>query len=361
MRYIAMVFSFLFLGAHTASAHVAYVVPASSLANKGGIDFAFFFSPLQNINYYVIVLCTFLMIVAIYYLGHHIPLLIKEFAHIKRRLINYGPLVPWILRLGLGILFIGAAFHHVFISPIMSDIGNLAPYELVIGFSLLVGFLITPSILAIIGFYLVALFHDGYILGNLEVLGSAIALFLLADGRPGFDDIAGAPTLIRAKFAKYVPLVLRITLGSAFIFLAFYEKIFNPHYFTSVVENYHLTSVIPVSAAMWTFSVGMIELLVGLFILFGFKTRITSVVAFFVVTTTFFFFKEDIYSHVSIFAVLSVLFITGGGKYSIDEHIEHSLLPKPTTQVRRKIASTTSKSSTKKVVKKTTARKTKTQ
>jgi uncharacterized membrane protein YphA (DoxX/SURF4 family) len=334
MRYIAPIFSFLslglvgllsfFTGARSASAHVAYVVSQDSLVCAKGTDFHFLLSPFGQVNYLVMMVCVCLMIGAIYYLAHHIPLAVDELAFVKRRLMSYQDLVPWILRLGLGILFMGAALHNTFISPITPDIGHLAGYELILGFLLLLGFMVTPVLLVMIAFYFISLLQNGYAFGGMEVLGSAIALLLLANSRPGFDDIVGIPTLLRNKLSKYVPLILRITLGGSFIFLAFYEKLFNPHFFEVVVTKYHLTTVVPVSPAMWVLAVGLIELMVGIFILFGFKTRITAAIAFFVVTSTFFFFKEDVYSHVSIFAVLSALFITGGGHWSIDEHLEYS-------------------------------------
>ncbi len=334
MRYIAFIFSLLIIGARTASAHVAYVLPTETLSTTNGTDFSFLLSPLKSTDNLMIMVSTVMILGALYYLAHHIPRAVKEFDYAKKRLSDYQNLIPWILRLGLGILFMGAALHHAFVSPILSDVGGLASYEFVIGFLLLAGFMIAPALVAIIAYYLVSLTYSGYMLGSLEVLGSAIALFLLADGRPGIDDIFGIPTLFRNRMAKFVPLVLRIALGGSFIFLAFYEKIFNPHFFSSVVDTYNLTFIIPVSSAMWTLSVGIVELIIGLFILTGFKTRFTSAVAFFVVVMTFFFFKEDVYSHVTIFAVLSALFITGGGHWSLDEHFAH----KPAVQASRKIA-----------------------
>ncbi|MBP7831921.1 MAG: DoxX family protein [Candidatus Pacebacteria bacterium] len=323
MRYIALAFSFLFLGARSASAHVGYVVETETLKSIGGTDFSFLFSPFHDINNVMIMLCVILMIGALYYLGHHIPAFIHELTFIKKQIVSYKDYAPWILRLGLGIMLMGAGIHGVLISPIAPTVVSVAALELIIGFCLLLGFLITPSLLIVIGFYLAGLLNNGYLFGSLEVIGSAIALFLLADSRPSFDHIVGIPMLMRNKLAEYAPIVLRIALGGAFVFLAFYEKIFNPHYFESVVESFNLLSVMPVSAAMWTLSVGIIELIVGLFLIFGFKTRITSAIAFFVFTATFFFFGEKVYSHVSIFAGLSALFILGGGIWSVDEYLEN--------------------------------------
>jgi uncharacterized membrane protein YphA (DoxX/SURF4 family) len=102
------------------------------------------------------------------------------------------------------------------------------------------------------------------------------------------------------------------------MFLAVYEKFLNPHLSEIVVYNYHLTSIIPVISEMWVLSAGIIEFLVGLFLFLGFKTRLTSAIAFIVFSLSFFYFGEEVYSHVTLFSVLSVLFVTGGVKLSID-------------------------------------------
>ena len=128
--------------------------------------------------------------------------------------------------------------------------------------------------------------------------------------------------VVSEKLGKlYVP-ILSISIGLALTFLEVYEKILNPHASELVVAKYNLTSAIAVSPEMWVFSVGVIELVVGLFLLIGFKTRLTSAIAFAVLVVTFFYFKEDIFSHVTLFGSLSVLFITGGGIWSIDKYLE---------------------------------------
>ncbi len=353
---IGICISIFSLLAHRASAHVAYVTPPDTLVRTAGIDFHFLLSPLGNINYGILLVSFLLLIGSAYYLGHHIPLFIQEFAFIKKRLQTYSSSVPWILRLGLGIAVLGAGLHGVLISPVAPTISAIAAWEIIAGFSLLVGFLVTPSLLAIVGFYIAGALNHGYSLGNLEIVGTAVALFLLASSRPGFDDIVGIPMPFRNTYEKVAPLVLRITLGGTFIFLAFYEKIFNPHYFGFVVDNYNLQSLIHVSPAMWTLSVGVIELIIGLAILLGFKTRISSAIASIIFICTYFFFKEAVYSHVAIFASLSALFILGGGMWSIDEHLERkNIVQKRITAPRTR--ATVSKISSKKTTVRRVARK----
>jgi uncharacterized membrane protein YphA (DoxX/SURF4 family) len=166
----------------------------------------------------------------------------------------------------------------------------------------------------------IGLSHSLYLVGNADFAAVLIAILIYADNRPGVDHIFGLrffPRLLQLK--KYIPLVLRVGLGGAMIFLAVYEKFLNPHTSEAIVRAFDLTAVIPVSPAMWVLGVGCIELVVGLCILLGFWTRLVSLIAFLVLTLTFFYFGEDVYSHVTLFGVLSVLLTVGGGHASLDE------------------------------------------
>ena len=156
-------------------------------------------------------------------------------------------------------------------------------------------------------------------LGNLDIAALAIGLLAVANPKPGIDDLLGIKLISPLKFLKtYVPLILRIGIGGAMMFLAVYEKMLNPHLSALVVQNYHLNSVIPVSEAMWVLAAGAIEFLVGFLLLIGHQTRLVVVVAFLVLSLSFFYFHEAVYSHVSLFATLSILFITGKGHIKKD-------------------------------------------
>jgi uncharacterized membrane protein YphA (DoxX/SURF4 family) len=311
------IIAFLPLITTKASAHVGYVVGQKDFAEHLGRDDHYIFSPLSNKNDLLMIFATLLGVFVLYFLAWKINRIRNWIIAIRMRLDTYTDYIPWILRLSLGIAFIGASVAHVLISPTL-PVAAFAGIELLIGFFLLSGFLVVPS--AIIGFilYMVALSQKFYIVGNLEIATALIALLILGSSRPGIDDILGIPHLHAEKFKKIVPFLLRIGIGGALVFLSLYEKVLNPHVSDLVVQKYHLASIIPVGAPMWVFAVGMIELAVGLFILIGFQTRLVTAVAFLVLMTTFFFFKEEVYSHVTLFGVLSALFITGGGIWSLD-------------------------------------------
>ncbi len=315
------IIAFLSLFTTKAYAHVGYVIGQEDFAQHLGRDNHYFLSPLSNGNDLAMIFATLMGVFILYFLAWKIKRVRNWIIAVRTRLDTYTEYIPWILRLSLGIAFIGASVAHVLISPVL-PVAAFAGIELLVGFFLLAGFLVVPS--TIIGFilYIVALSHKFYIVGNLEVAMAFIALLILGSARPGIDDLFGVPHLHTEKFKKIVPFLLRIGIGGSLVFLSLYEKILNPHVSDLVVQKYHLLGIIPVGAAMWVFAVGIIELFVGLCFLIGFQTRLVTAIAFMVIVTTFFFFKEDVYSHVTLFGVLSCLFITGGGMWSLDSALK---------------------------------------
>jgi uncharacterized membrane protein YphA (DoxX/SURF4 family) len=184
----------------------------------------------------------------------------------------------------------------------------------------MLGFLLAPALWVVIGLFLSALFREPYLVGNAEFLASALALVVLGVRRPGADDILGIPfSAPLSHFKKYVPFILRVGIGGAMLFLAIYEKFLNPQTSAMVVVKAHLENVLPVSQNLWVLGAGLVEALVGLALLIGFETRIAAAVAFVVLSLSFFYFGEDVYSHITLFSVLSALFTFGGGAYSVDE------------------------------------------
>jgi uncharacterized membrane protein YphA (DoxX/SURF4 family) len=113
-------------------------------------------------------------------------------------------------------------------------------------------------------------------------------------------------------------LILRLGVGVCFVSLAFYEKLLNPHWSEYVVHLYDLEIIVPVSPALWVLGVGLTELLLGIFLILGFQTRVVAAVSFIVFSLSFFYFKEEVYSHITFFGALSILFVTGAGRASID-------------------------------------------
>lgn len=299
-------------------AHVGYVVGPEELPLYMGNDGAFLWSALSDSYNVILTLVVLALFILVYWIAHHNYFIEKYLKKIRAKIETYYEFIPWILRLSLGIALIGAGSAHTLISPLLPQMPHFALMQVVLGFMMLAGFLLTPVLIFTIVLFLFALLQDAYLIGNIEFIFGAFALLILGNDRPGLDDILMIPVHKIESLKKYVPLVIRLGLGGAMIYLALFEKLFNPHISELVVTKFNLTSVIGVSPEMWVLAAGLIELLVGLFIFIGYHTRLTSAIAFLVITTTFFYFKEDVYSHVTLFGMLSVLFITGGGAMSAD-------------------------------------------
>ena len=308
-----------------ASAHVGYVLDHEDFVSHEGADAQFLIHGVTDSPSSVLVagLVTLLVVGAIIYWRTR-PRSKVLLANVLTKLASYQELLSWMARLSLGIALIGAGTANVFVSPVLMGTPMIGFIEIVLGFLFLLGFLLPLAYIGSIALFLVGLTHSNYVFGNMDFLALVLSSLLLASARPGLDDILHIKQISLGEKAKdLVPLVLRFGLGIAFIFLAVYEKFMNPHDSALVVQMYHLTNVIPVSPALWVLGAGMVEFLLGVLLIIGFEVRLVAIVSFVVISLSFFYFKESVYSHVTLFGAISMLVVTGAGKYSVDRMLKY--------------------------------------
>jgi len=298
------------------AAHVGYVLTKEEFQEAKGQDMQFL-NQAMTVTYILLAIITLIFSVGLYFLVPKIPFVKKKLLAMEQRLESYEEFLPWIARLGVGIALIGAGSSSVLVSPTLPA-SMFGTAQIFLGFLLLAGLATPIAALGVVVIYFIALTHSSYLIGNLDLLTLTIAIIILGNGRPGLDDIFSFTTINFEKCKKYTPLVLRLGIGIAMCYLAVYEKLLNPHTSALVVQNFNLMNVIPVSTPMWVTAAGIVELAVGLALLVGFRTRLFSAIAFLVISLSFFYFGEQVYSHITLFATLSALFITGSGKWSID-------------------------------------------
>ena len=301
------------------SAHVRYIADGIAVAEYSGNDWTAFLNPLTDGHYVTLIVITVLVVLALYWILDHN----RVFHRWSERMMHVGEsyrlYIPWITRLSLGIALIGTGTAGQFMSPVLTGSSTLSFIQILLGFFLMAGFLVGPSAIGALVLFGMALVRDPYLIGAFDMLGLILSLLILDSRRPGVDDIVGIPdfTHVRA-LRRYLPTILRIGIGIAMTYLAIVEKVLNPHLSAFVVEVTHLVDVIPVSSAMWTFSAGVIELVIGLLLIVGFKTRLSAVVAIIVLSASFFYFGESVSSHITLFGTLSAVFILGAGPLSLD-------------------------------------------
>lgn len=311
----------LLLATTPAYAHVAYVMEPEQFVEGGGVEASFLLAALTPFNSFLI-LTTILLFVAVNIYIWPKPFVKKINERLQNIAKEYKEYLPLLLRMGLAMVFIGAAGGNYLVSPIGYTTSAIATVQLALGFALMFGLgSLFASILAIL-VYVYALASNIYYIGNIEVLAMVLAYLVLANNKPGIDHFFGF-SMPEFKVGDYMPtFILRIGVGFALMFSALYEKFFYTAATSSIVFDFHLMEIIPVSASMWVFSALVIEFCLGLFLFIGWRTRFMSVVAFLMLMTTLFFFGESVFSHVSLFIILFWLFIAGGGPKSVDARLK---------------------------------------
>ncbi|WP_254863173.1 DoxX family protein [Halovivax gelatinilyticus] len=252
---------------------------------------------------------------------------------------EYRSYVPWLLRISFGIPLIGAGFGGYFVSPAVEvDVRLL---QVALGFLLLFGLGTRFVALLTLGVYVVGVIAYPTLLLQLELVGGMIALAAVGGGRPSGDHVllrlGSTPGTIVNRFefvtdraasfqartrpaTQYLPTICRLGLGVTFVYLGATQKLLDPGLALAVVDHYDLTGVVPVDPALWVLGAGLTEVALGLALLAGAFTRGVAVTALVVFTVTLFALPDDpVLAHVGLYGLASVLLITGGGPYSVDE------------------------------------------
>lgn len=257
---------------------------------------------------------------------------------LRAALLDYRDLLPWLLRISLGMPLVGAGFAGYYFSPAVHVQARLLFVAL--GFLLLFGLATRfAAAVGVIAFLAALPAHPRLLLAG-EFVGGLLAVVLLGSGRPSadhvlqqvattpgtaygrFDPVQDVARWFQDRVTPYRPLLpalVRATLGLQFVFLGVVEKLLNPGAGIAVVEKYGLTRVVPVDAGLWVVGAGLAEVAVGLALLVGVLTRAVAGVAFLLFTLTLFALPDDpVLAHLSLYGLVSVLIVTGGGPHSLD-------------------------------------------
>ncbi|MFB6084282.1 MAG: DoxX family membrane protein [Halorientalis sp.] len=257
---------------------------------------------------------------------------------LRSTLAGYDDLVPWMLRLSMGLPLVGAGFAGYYFSPAVD--GQPRLLLLGLGFLLLFGLATRAVAAAALTAYLVGLARWPDLLLAMEYVPGLLAIVLLGGGRPSADHLLEAVasasgtyygridpvhrvadrfrTLIE-PYTRYAPTVVRVGLGVVFVYLGLVEKLLHPGRTLDVVLKYDLTAVIPVDPGAWVLGAGLAEITLGLLLLAGLLTRGVAAAAFVVFTLTLFGIPDDpILAHVTMFGLASAAFTMGSGPLALD-------------------------------------------
>ena len=269
---------------------------------------------------------------------------VEDVVILRRTLSQYDDLIPWMLRLSIGLPLVGAGFIGYLFSPAVPFDQTGRPLLRVglIGLGFLLLFGLATRIVSSLGLvaYLVTLAVAPAAVLAIEYVPGFLALLLLGGGRPSADhmlqQVASSDGTLYGRvdpvhrlkqflddatsaYRQFVPVILRLGMGVAFIYLGLTQKLGNPTQSLAVVEKYNLTAVVPVEPELWVLGAGLTEMAVGVALIVGFFTRASAALAFVLFTLTLFGLPDDpVLAHVSLFGIASAVFITGAGPWSFD-------------------------------------------
>ncbi|GAA0716275.1 putative membrane protein YphA (DoxX/SURF4 family) [Halorubrum trapanicum] len=267
---------------------------------------------------------------------------------LRETLAGYGDLIPWMLRLSVGLPLVGAGFQGYLFAPTLTFDPAANPvlrvFFIGLGFCLLFGLATRiVSMLGLAAFAAVLAAVDPAVVIAMEYVPVLAALAVLGGGRPSADEMLQALATTdgtyygridpvhhlkgfldarAAPLRRYVPTALRVGMGVSFVYLGLIQKLADPGSGLLVVERYDLTSVVPVDPGLWVVGAGLAETAVGVALIAGFFTRGAAAVSFVLFTTTLFGLPDDpVLAHVALFGLASAVFALGAGPLSVDRLI----------------------------------------
>ena len=269
---------------------------------------------------------------------------ITDIVILREKLAGYGDLVPWMLRLAVGIPLIGAGFQGYLFAPTVTFNPGANPLlrVLFIGLGFFTLFGLATRIVSTVGLltYGWAIVTEPAVFLAIEYVPLFLALVLLGGGRPSADDmlleVASTDGTIYGRIDPihhlkayldertqplrvYVPVILRVGMGAAFIYFGLIQKLVQPSSGLAVVEKYNLTAVVPVDPGLWVVGAGVAEIAVGVALIAGFFVRGAAATSFLLFTVTLFGLPDDpVLAHVTLFGMASAVFTLGAGPLSFD-------------------------------------------
>lgn len=309
-----------------AFAHEAYVLPqkvfqsglTASTTNPLG-TLAVFFSP----EYLTVTLIVGLVFTVLYF--SNFLLAISQFGKMASEwLKKYRDFGLFIVRLTIAASFLyGAQTQNIFGPELgLSQIAfgqYILPLKVILGLMLLTGTLTeVAAIISIIIFVVVFASVGGYVLTYLNYLGELIALALFGSRFLSIDALI----FKQRKFHQLETPMIRLGLGLALIYTAWNIKFIHQSLPITVVNSYHLqTYFFNWNANYIAVGAGIVELMIGLFILFGFAQRLTSLIFMAFITLSLLYFREAVWPHLLLYGISVLIFIDSADFLTLDHYL----------------------------------------
>lgn len=219
---------------------------------------------------------------------------------------------PHFVRVTIAIALFFSAWSNTFLGPELHQ-SLFANPELIrgllyaISIMIAIGFLTELAAFVGIIIFIYSFFVFGpYVFTYFNYLGELIVLLLFGMRVFSIDKYLLGPLKRFEWFEKYETVIVRVMYGIALIYAGITVKLFHPDLTIDVVNEWHLTQfhwLFPSDPLLVTFGAGIVESVIGIFIIFGFEMRLTILVSLFYITLSLLYFRELVWPHLLLYGI----------------------------------------------------------
>lgn len=239
---------------------------------------------------------------------------------------------PLVIRFAISSSFFYAALSSSILGPELSlssiPGGQLIRFLLFL-LSLMIFFGFLTEVAAALGLLLftyVSTFYGWYMVTYANYFGELLVLVLFGSRFFSFDlFFFGKKTLLKflQKYRTWEVPIVRMLYGVALIYAGWTIKFAHQSLSIAVYYQYHLQNFFHAKATFIAAGAGLSEILIGMFILFGFAQRLTVVISLIFITLSLFYFREMLWPHFMLYGISFSLFINASDFLTLD----HVLIP----------------------------------
>jgi len=306
---LSVVFFFVY---KTLEAHEAYVLPHDtfwSVLNGPFNNLAFqAFKNSHNIYTALIIASSVLVLLALNFLfrqtnlGQKVHRFFESFAH-------FG---PQFVRISIALALFFSALSYSFLGP---ELGiDALPYASLMrvalfAVSIMIALGLFTEIAAFMGLVVFAsgfYYFGSYFITYSNYLGELIVLLLFGMRVFSVDKYIFGRLGHLQSFEKYETLIVRVLYGVALIYAGITVKLLHPELTIEVINDWNLTQfhwLFPSDPLLVTFGAGVVETIIGLFIIFGFEMRLTILISLFYITLSLAYFRELVWPHLLLYGI----------------------------------------------------------
>lgn len=250
-------------------------------------------------------------------------------------LLKLKTLAPRIAQVTLGLSLLASGYYHAIFGvelPMHAVFGAYTPHASAL--LILLGTLLTLGIIprvaagsTVILFGVLVAHYGIYMTNYATYLGEALTVLLfggayhLIESKRIGRSIEHIERRIAPHLHKYKFLIMRVLFGSSLIYASLYAKLIHGELALETVSKYHLTNYFHFDPVFFVMGAMTIEIMLGLFFIFGFEIRFASIFFLIFLTISLIFFGEAVWPHVILIGTAFAMFAHGYDKYCLSARL----------------------------------------